>query len=448
MRSETIIIDLANPALIKTIYSRQNDKSGLKVTVHLKEYGKSVDLTGYTAKYEAANQSGHFVRDDAVIIDAVKGIFEYTFSKEAVSTPSVWAAYFAFEKSTTERFSTQDLKIILGRDVKQGNIELNHYISDFDKALEAVAGYRKEIDATTAKITEITNLINAKNVQVPKITTDTGGVSISVSDTTKNVLDEIVAKGLGMNTIYCAGGVQGTIPENISWRGISHINSPTYGYVIAKDYHNKLWTNYCDNGKWLGWVEHADASKVISKLGDTMTGDLKTSGSAMFDSLGSGIIQGGGTSSLRWRMYQSSNGECSFVPSTTVGGSDWDFTKAFRIKPDGTIKQTSDTDWTNITPINGVTNQSGKTSKIKRSGNTVCLNMNVVGVKNNHIIASLPANFRPVSDLTFSATYVLNNLDTNTGFVTLRTDGSVHCEWIAEGTNPLKHWSFTFTYII
>ena len=414
MRSETIIIDLANPALIKTIYSRQNDKSGLKVTVHLKEYGKSVDLTGYTAKYEAANQSGHFVRDDAVIIDAVKGIFEYTFSKEAVSTPSVWAAYFAFEKSTTERFSTQDLKIVLGRDVKKGNIELNHYISDFDKALEAVAGYRKEIDDTNKKIVELTNLINAKNVQVPKITTDVGGALLSVSDATKNILDEIVSRGLGINTIYCHGSVQGNTPNAKSWRGISFINSPTFGFVIAKDYQNKFFTNYIDNGTWLGWEEHVTLNDLLKTLNG-------------------------------WKFTTTAlqlNG--SNVLSKTTTGFRFDS----NLEVNGTVKQSTDTDWVNVATINGVTNQSGKTSRIKRMGSTVCLNMNVVGVKNNHIIASLPANFRPVSDLTFSATYVLNNLDTNTGFITLRTDGSVHCEWIAEGTNSLKHWSFTLTYII
>ena len=59
-------------------------------------------------------------------------------------------------------------------------------------------GYRKEIDDTNKKITdtknkfvELTTLINAKDVQVPKITTESGGQTISVSDATKNILDEI-----------------------------------------------------------------------------------------------------------------------------------------------------------------------------------------------------------------------------------------------------------------
>ncbi|PGS67312.1 hypothetical protein COC69_27815, partial [Bacillus cereus] len=97
MRNEVIVIDLADPVCTKTIRSRQNDKNGLKLTVHLKENGKIVDLTGYAVKCEATNQWGRFIRDDAKIVDAGKGIFEYILSSEAVSTPAEWLAYFVIE---------------------------------------------------------------------------------------------------------------------------------------------------------------------------------------------------------------------------------------------------------------------------------------------------------------------------------------------------------------
>ncbi|WP_242242724.1 BppU family phage baseplate upper protein [Bacillus cereus group sp. BfR-BA-01309] len=408
MRNETVIIDLSSPSLAKTIYSRQNDKNGLKLTVYLREYGKPVDLTGYAVKYEAAGQSSNFVRVDAKVTDATKGIFEYIFSKEAVSTSSLWLAYFAFEKGE-ERFTTQDLKIVLGSDVKEGSIQIENYIAEFDKL-------KKQIDALQIAV-------DKADVVKRSGGTMTGNLSLDRTDNT-------VTRDLRWTT-----GGSSDVYVGLDNAGLWRAYATGLGMIFS---YNKDTKEFNVPG----------STNLLKKSGDTMTGDLKTAGSAMFDSLGSGIVQGGGASSLRWRMYQSSNGECSFVPSTTVGGSDWDWNKAFRIKPDGTINQTTDTNWTNLTLINGVTNQSGKTSQIKRTGNTVCLNMNVIGVKNNHIIASLPANFRPVRDLTFSATYVLNNLDTNTGFITLRADGSVHCEWIAEGTNPLKYWSFTLTYII
>ncbi|CAI8805577.1 BppU family phage baseplate upper protein [Bacillus pseudomycoides] len=267
MRTEVIIIDLADPVFTKTIRLRQNDKNGLKLTVYLKDNGRVVDLTGYVAKYEATNNK-QFIRDDAKIIDVNNGIIEYILPAKAVSTSNEWMAYFVIEKGDSERTSTPDIRIVLRRDVKEGNIKLESYISDFEKALEQVAGYRKEIDDTNKLIVELTKLINANNVQVPKITTDVGGALISVSDPTKNILDEIVARGLGINTIYCHGSVQGNTPNAKSWRGISFINSPTYGFIFAKDYQNKLWTNYIDDAKgWLGWQEHPsfeDVKKLFS----------------------------------------------------------------------------------------------------------------------------------------------------------------------------------------
>ncbi|WP_242476411.1 BppU family phage baseplate upper protein [Bacillus cereus] len=241
MRNEEIIIDLADPVFTKTIRSRQNDKNGLEINVNVRELGNSVDLTGYAVKYEATNHTGAFIRDDAQIIDAKNGVFSYTFTSQAVSTSADWTAYFVMEKNA-ERTSTPDIRIVLKRDVKEGNMKIENYISDFEKAIEQVAGYRKEIDDTNKRIidtnnkfVELTTLINAKGVQVPKITTESGGQTISVSDITKNILDEIAAKGAGMNTIYCATGVQNTIPSSKPWRGISYFNQNNIGFVIAKD---------------------------------------------------------------------------------------------------------------------------------------------------------------------------------------------------------------------
>ncbi|MGQ0452034.1 BppU family phage baseplate upper protein, partial [Bacillus sp. SS-TM] len=131
MRNEEIIIDLADPVFNKTIRSRQNDKNGLKITVYVREKGQIVDLTGYAVKYEAINQVGLFVRDDAQIVDAKNGVFSYTLSSQAVSTSDDWTAYFVMEKST-ERMSTPDIRITLRRDVKEGNIKIENYISEFE----------------------------------------------------------------------------------------------------------------------------------------------------------------------------------------------------------------------------------------------------------------------------------------------------------------------------
>ncbi|MED1407557.1 BppU family phage baseplate upper protein, partial [Bacillus mycoides] len=129
MRNEEIIIDLADPVFTKTIRSRQNDKNGLKLTVYAREKGIKLDLTGYAVKYEATNHTGVFIRDDAQIVDAKNGVFSYTLSSQAVSTSDDWTAYFVMEKST-ERMSTPDIRITLRRDVKEGNIKIENYISE------------------------------------------------------------------------------------------------------------------------------------------------------------------------------------------------------------------------------------------------------------------------------------------------------------------------------
>ncbi|EOP81275.1 hypothetical protein IGM_05484, partial [Bacillus cereus HuB4-4] len=145
MRNEEIIIDLADPVFTKTIRSRQNDKNGLRLTVYVREKGQNVDLTGYAVKYEATNHTGVFIRDDAQIVDSKNGVFSYTFTSQAVSTSDDWTAYFVMEKST-ERMSTPDIRITLRRDVKEGNIKIENYISDFDNLKKQIDALQQAVD--------------------------------------------------------------------------------------------------------------------------------------------------------------------------------------------------------------------------------------------------------------------------------------------------------------
>jgi hypothetical protein len=193
MRNEEIIIDLADPVFTKTIRSRQNDKNGLKMIVYVREQGKPVDLTGYAVKYEAINQIGKFVRDDAKIVDAKNGVFSYTFTSQAVSTSDDWTAYFVMEKSA-ERMSTPDIRIVLRRDVKEGNIKIENYISEFDEALASVEGYLKIIDDTNKKIADLVASINA-NQLVRKIGDSMSG-PLSIEHT-GNDAPLLIANALG-----------------------------------------------------------------------------------------------------------------------------------------------------------------------------------------------------------------------------------------------------------
>ncbi|MEI2491704.1 BppU family phage baseplate upper protein, partial [Acinetobacter baumannii] len=100
----------------------------------------------YAVKYEAINQVGLFVRDDAQIVDAKNGVFSYTLSSQAVSTSDDWTAYFVMEKST-ERMSTPDIRIALRRDVKEGNIKIENYISEFEIFKKTLDELQKKLNA-------------------------------------------------------------------------------------------------------------------------------------------------------------------------------------------------------------------------------------------------------------------------------------------------------------
>ncbi|WP_257144391.1 phage baseplate upper protein [Bacillus wiedmannii] len=173
MRNEEIMIDVAEPVFTKIIRSRQNDTNGLKLTVYVREKGQPIDLTGYAVKYEATNHTGGCIREDAQIVDAKNGMFVYTLSTQAVSTSDDWTAYFVMEKGT-ERMSTPDIRITLRRDVKEGNIKIENYISEFDGAMERVKEYRKEMDDANKTIGELKPYIQSQfettNQKIKEIT--------------------------------------------------------------------------------------------------------------------------------------------------------------------------------------------------------------------------------------------------------------------------------------
>ncbi|WP_345806179.1 pyocin knob domain-containing protein [Bacillus subtilis] len=94
--------------------------------------------------------------------------------------------------------------------------------------------------------------------QLFKITNDAGGALISIADT-DDFLERIVKAGKTFGTFYSTGKPINA-PSTLSTRGYFHFTSTdangngTFGYVIAIDYKNNLYTNYVDgNLGWAGW---------------------------------------------------------------------------------------------------------------------------------------------------------------------------------------------------
>ncbi|WP_306692836.1 BppU family phage baseplate upper protein [Bacillus cereus] len=382
MRNEEIIIDLADPVFTKTIRSRQNDKNGLKITVYVREKGQNVDLTGYAVKYEAINQIGLFVRDDAQIVDAKNGIFSYTLSSQAVSTSDDWTAYFVMEKST-ERMSTPDIRITLRRDVKEGNIKIENYISEFEII-------KKTLDELQMKL---------------------------------NAMDVVKKSGDTMpgNLLFDRAGTANTNKIAFSTAGVEELNfyQTGDGYYGIRDVKGNqgVW-DYNRNNKTFNVSANTN---LVKKAGDIINGLLEFK-------IDNAIVLG--SRSYKTVIHKGAQGELIFAPSTKEQGDTWDWSKRVEFRTDGTIRQANDTGWINL-PTTGVENVPDRILKYKRSGEQISVIGSVKYLANTTVFATLPAGFRPVQSIAFPALAYGNG--PTVCEVTVKSDGGIFLNGVQNG---------------
>ncbi|MBJ7935302.1 hypothetical protein CN977_25090 [Bacillus thuringiensis] len=382
MRNEEIIIDLADPVFTKTIRSRQNDKNGLKITVYVREKGQNVDLTGYAVKYEAINQIGLFVRDDAQIVDAKNGIFSYTLSSQAVSTSDDWTAYFVMEKST-ERMSTPDIRITLRRDVKEGNIKIENYISEFEII-------KKTLDELQMKL---------------------------------NAMDVVKKSGDTMpgNLLFDRAGTVNTNKIAFSTAGIEELNfyQTGDGYYGIRDVKGNqgVW-DYNRNNKTFNVSANTN---LVKKAGDIINGLLEFK-------IDNAIVLG--SRSYKTVIHKGAQGELIFAPSTKEQGDTWDWSKRVEFRTDGTIRQANDTGWINL-PTTGVENVPDRILKYKRSGEQISVIGSVKYLANTTVFATLPAGFRPVQSIAFPALAYGNG--PTVCEITVKSDGGIFLNGVQNG---------------
>ncbi|MCT6947244.1 MAG: phage baseplate upper protein [Bacillus thuringiensis] len=380
MRNEEIIIDLADPVFTKTIRSRQNDKNGLKITVNVREKGQLVDLTGYAVKYEAINQVGLFVRDDAQIVDAKNGVFSYTLSSQAVSTSDDWTAYFVMEKST-ERMSTPDIRITLRRDVKEGNIKIENYISEFDKL-------KKQIDALQQAVDKMDVVKRSGGIMTGYLTMrPTPGSNIGVGFNSEDKLLDIGLVGASDGQFYLK-----------DWKN------------------NKVLLDKSPTG-----VFNVFADNLLKKAGDIINGLLE------FKSDNAIVL---GSRSYKTVIHKGAQGELIFAPSTVSQGDTWDWSKRVEFRTDGTIRQANDTGWINL-PTTGVENVPDRILKYKRSGEQISVIGSVKYLANTTVFATLPAGFRPVQSIAFPALAYGNG--PTACEVTVKSDGGIFLNGVQNG---------------
>ncbi|WP_282627633.1 terminase [Bacillus subtilis] len=115
--------------------------------------------------------------------------------------------------------------------------------------------------------------------QLFKITNDVGGVLVSIADT-DDFLERIVKAGKTFGTFYSTGKPTNA-PSTLSTRGFFHFTSidsngnGTFGYVVAIDYKNNMYSNYVDgNSGWSGWNKYETEVNAQNKA-DKALSDAK-----------------------------------------------------------------------------------------------------------------------------------------------------------------------------
>ncbi|WP_176519571.1 BppU family phage baseplate upper protein [Bacillus wiedmannii] len=387
----------------RTITARENDRNGFKVIGNLRERGKSVDLTGFAVFYEAISPLGMFVRDIAVITNFRDGVFEYIVSKEAVSSSGVWIGYFAFEKGT-ERFTTQDIRISLGVDVKSGSIQLENYITEFDTI-------KKQVDALQ---------IAVDNANVVKRSGGTMTGDLNLDRPSATTYRELRWSTAGVNDILLGQDTSG------NWRVFDSASGA--GSIFKYEKATKRFT-----------VDVANTN-LVKKTGDTMTGYLRMD----TESGEKGIIYKDNTAEFL-KVYTGKNrnhGLLDIIANKPVYEYDFN-TKTFSILAD--FKTKNDTDWINLTLLNGVKQQSSQpASAIKRSGNVVNIVCAITDFKDKQVIANVPAIFRPDREMLFTCDY-FQGLVLKTGYVIVKPNGDIYLEGIEAAVSLYR---FVLTYIV
>lgn len=147
--------------------------------------------------------------------------------------------------------------------------------------LETTAGAEAKVSnhAKDSAI-HITSVERSKwnGAQLTKITSDIGGVSIAANEG-EDILQKIIDQGRGMGTFY-AHGKAVNAPSPFSIRGVFHLTSQStegkgmFGWVLATDYRNNVFTNYYDGSTvaWQGWnkveTETSAQAKADKALAD------------------------------------------------------------------------------------------------------------------------------------------------------------------------------------
>ncbi|MCT4572796.1 hypothetical protein N3930_36695, partial [Bacillus thuringiensis] len=169
-------------------------------------------------------------------------------------------------------------------------------------------------------------------------------------------------------------------------------------------------------------------TNLVKKAGDIISGVLE------FKSDNAIVL---GSRSFKTVLHKGAQGALIIAPSTEEQGDSWDWSKRVEIRPDGTIKQATDTDWSTLSTSFG--SVGGRPMRYKKVNGIVTITGSVANATNGTTFATLPVGFRPIQDMVFP---VQDASVSKSVELTIKGDGGMVLQGLS--TNATVHMSATF----
>ncbi len=129
----------------------------------------------------------------------------------------------------------------------------------------------KSVDGSQAEtvVSEVDQIDH--ELDITRITSEDGGVKLTVSDTTLNILDAFVIAGIGARTVLSSDGVQGA-PTSGAIRYIGQMTDAQNGWIMAFAYDGSMYSNTITAGVWAGWRAIYEVSPTALWTGSDVMG--------------------------------------------------------------------------------------------------------------------------------------------------------------------------------
>lgn len=160
MHTESVILDVSKELTLRTIKLRQGEGGLATIDATILDNGQPYDLTGCSVMFYANDPKSYQVYGPATITNAKNGTASYTVSKNLTAhSGECERAYFQINKDTNE-ITTQDIPIVILKNVDLSGEEAQEYESEFEKLLDGIRDIQAKSNEVLDEATIATNAAN------------------------------------------------------------------------------------------------------------------------------------------------------------------------------------------------------------------------------------------------------------------------------------------------